>query len=113
MLISSIVSASVISYVLAGVGLLLIVVVGLFFYAKEIRPVMQAQRLATREKQAIDSIQMAAIDLTKILRSLQALALKNADDVIELVDKVEEIRPYIRLIPKVGAVLDSSANSAR
>ncbi len=95
------------SLLLAILGFLMIVAVGILFYVKEIRPVMRAQRLTKEKKKIIDAVQSAAIELTDLAKGLQALAFKNAEMVGSVVAQLEAIRPLVRLVPKLGGIVDS------
>jgi len=93
---------------LAIVGLAMIAAVGVLFYVKEIRPVARAQRITVANKKTMDAIQLAAIELTDLAKSLQALAFKNAQQVAEMVGAIDEIRMLTGMIPGLGKIMDSS-----
>jgi hypothetical protein len=92
------------SYVIAGVGLLLVVVPCYFFYVKEIRPIASAQATVRRESELIDSIQDTALELTLAAKELQSLALANAREVSEL---LRVARPAISRIPVLSRIAES------
>jgi hypothetical protein len=92
------------SYVVAGVGLLLVVVPCYFFYVKEIRPIASAQRTVRRNGPVIDSVQDVALEMTLAAHDLQSLALANAREFAEL---MRVARPAISRIPVLSKIVES------
>jgi hypothetical protein len=92
------------AYPLAFVGLLLIVIPCYFFYIKEIRPISAARKSTERNREMVDTVQAAAIELTALTLELQALAFKHAEQIVEV---LHIARPQIKAIPVVGSSIDS------
>jgi hypothetical protein len=91
-------------YVLAGLGLILVVVPCYFFYVKEIRPIARAQRAAKREAEVIDSVQDAALEMTRTADALSWLALTNAREISDL---LRLTGPALQRIPGLGRIVGS------
>jgi cellulose biosynthesis protein BcsQ len=94
----------VISYLLLSTGLLLIVITCIFFYIKEMRPLLNTQRKIEENRELIDAVQNTAIIVTDLVSDLQALAFKHANQISGL---LQEIRPQIRPLPLIGRLADS------
>lgn len=62
--------------------------VGLLFYIAEIRPVVRAQRVTDENKDRMDAIERAARQLGDLALNLKALAVANADQILDFLDKV-------------------------
>lgn len=89
------------TYLVASVGFLLIVVPCYFFYVKEIRPLASAQRTVRRESELLDSVQDAALEMTRAAYDLQALALTNAREISAF---MQLARPAIERIPGLSTI---------
>jgi hypothetical protein len=92
------------SYVVAGVGLVLVLVPCYFFYVKEIRPVAAARNTVARESELIDSVQATAVEMTLAAHELQSLALANAREIEEFMGFA---RPALSRIPLLNKILES------
>jgi len=88
------------------IGLLLVLLPAYFFYVKEIRPIVQAQRRVTQNGELVDAVQDAAVRVTETALIVQSLLLAHAREVVTAVDTV---RTTIRAIPGIGRVADSPA----
>jgi hypothetical protein len=103
-LLGALISVGVFVYPLAFVGLLLIVIPCYFFYAKEIRPIATARKIAAQNGEMIDAVQATAIEVTNLTLVLQALAFKHAGQIVQALDVA---RPQIRAIPVIGDAVES------
>jgi hypothetical protein len=92
------------SYVVAAVGVVLVVVPCYFFYVKEIRPIKAAQTQVRSNAELIDSVQAAALTTTRAAGELQALAFKYAEEVQEL---LRTARPAMMRIPLLKRIAES------
>lgn len=92
------------AYLVAAVGLLLIVVPCYFFYVKEIRPIKSAERTVRQNTELIDSVQETALEMTLAAHELQSLALANAREVEEL---LRLARPALSRIPVLSKIAES------
>jgi hypothetical protein len=92
------------SYVIAAVGVVLVVVPCYFFYVKEIRPIKAAQTQVQNNAELIDSVQAAALTTTRAAYELQALAFRYAEEVQEL---LQTARPAMMRIPLLKRIAES------
>ena len=76
----------------------------IYVYVKELSPLKRAQAAVTENKDMIDTIQQAAIELTYLASDFQSLAFKNASQIAQV---LTEARPILRNIPLIGQVADS------
>lgn len=106
MLTATLIARGVLSYLLGGVGLVLILLPCYFFYQKEVRPVSLAHKAVMENKDMIDAIQETALSMTELTLILEALAFKHADQVVKALDVT---RPQIRALPLVGQLADQPA----
>ena len=91
-------------YTVLAVGALLTFFTLIYVYVKELLPLKRAQAAAVENKEMIDAIQQAAIELTDLASDFQALAFKNASQIAQV---LTEARPILRNIPLIGHVADS------
>jgi hypothetical protein len=92
------------SYLIAAVGVVLVVVPCYFFYVKEIRPIKAAQTQVSSNAELIDSVQTAALTTTLAAYELQSLAYRYADEVGEL---LRIARPAMMRIPLLRRIAES------
>jgi hypothetical protein len=93
-----------IRYTVLAVGALLTFFTLIYVYVKELLPLRRAQATVIENKEMIDAIQQAAIELTDLASDFQALAFKNASQIAQV---LTEARPIIRNIPILGHIADS------
>ena len=86
-------------------GFLLIAFALVFTWLQELRPLADAQAKLQSNKDMIDTIQIAAVDLSDLALELQTLAVKHSDDINRV---ITSIRPQIRNIPLVGPLIADS-----
>jgi uncharacterized membrane protein YcjF (UPF0283 family) len=84
-----------ISYLSATLGTLMILAVLYLFYIKDIRQLQELSQKINRNKELIDTIQKAAIEMTDLSYELQALAFKYSN---EVASELSQIRPIVREI---------------
>jgi hypothetical protein len=91
-------------YTVLAVGALLTFFTLIYVYVKELSPLKRAQAAVIENKDMIDAIQKAAIELTYLASDFQSLAFKNASQIAQV---LTEARPLLRNIPLIGQVADS------
>jgi cell fate (sporulation/competence/biofilm development) regulator YmcA (YheA/YmcA/DUF963 family) len=99
-------SREALTYVIFGVGTVLIFATLAFFYFKDMRKLVRAQSSVEKNKELIDTIQRTAIEMTELAYTLQALTFKHADQVS---NAIQFIRPQLKSLPIVGKYADSEA----
>ena len=92
------------SYLVLGIGLVLIILPCILFFAQDVRPLFAAQRSIQTNRELIDAVQRAALQATEMASDLQALAFKNATAVASA---MQLVRPQLRQIPILGKIADS------
>lgn len=95
-------------YVLVITGFGLVAMVGIFFYSKQLSPLLKVRRSIRENKELIDAVQETAIELTKLTSDLQAFALVHARDVASA---LQEIRPVLKNVPFLKTFTDSKLMS--
>jgi len=95
-----------IRYIVVMVGAILTFFTLAYVYFKEFPRVRRVRASVAANKEMIDAIQQAAIDLTELASDLQALAFKNANQIVEVLTVA---RPLIRKLPLIGQAVDSEA----
>ena len=93
-----------VSYLSAGVGTLLILVVLLFFYFQSIRPLMQFSQTIQLNRATIDAVQTTAIQLTELISDLQSLAFKHAEEIASIISQLKEALQTINNIPGIAFI---------
>lgn len=91
-------------YSILAVGIVLISASCALFFYSELRPLRQAQEGLRANRELVDEVQTAAVQLTELASELQALAFKHAT---LIADMLATIRPQIRRIPLIGGLADS------
>jgi hypothetical protein len=90
---------TVLSVAVAVAGFILVMAPCALLYVKEIRPITRLQRNIHENRELIDTVQRAAIEMTEMASDLQALLFKHAD---QIASTVHMLRPKIHAIPVVG-----------
>jgi len=87
------------TYLILGVGILLITSTLTLFYFKDLKKLMNAHKAIKRNAELIDTIQQTALEMTELADSLQALVFKHA---VQVRQTIEAISPMIKSLPLVG-----------
>ena len=112
LLTSALIPRGPLSYVLAGVGLVLILVVVFLFYQREIRPMRNAQESVIANAELVDTVQETALEMTALANHLQALSFKHASEIAALVigfqnwARERADSPLIRALPGGTKLVD-------
>jgi hypothetical protein len=93
------------SYLIALVGFLLILIPCYFFYVKEIRPIASAKKGVQQNAELVNSVQEAGVKMTLAAKDIQAIALRYAGEFAELMGTV---RPQLSRIPPLRRLLERS-----
>jgi hypothetical protein len=88
--------------VVTGFGLIALTCI--LFYFKDVLPLYRVRREIHQNKELIDAVQTAALQMTEVASDLQALAFKHASTVASA---MQDLRPAIRRIPVVGGLADA------
>jgi hypothetical protein len=99
MLTATVVQLQWLTIALVTTGFLLVGVVCCLFFVKELRPLARAQRVTRQNKELIDGIQAASVELTDLALEFQALAFKNSQQINAA---LTAIIPVVRKIPQIG-----------
>ncbi|WP_027341445.1 hypothetical protein [Hamadaea tsunoensis] len=84
------------TYVLLGVGVVLVLIPCYFFYAKEIRPIDRARQAVVRNEELLNELQQAALSAAQLGLMMQSLVYKYSSDVNAVLIAT---RSQLRLIP--------------
>ena len=84
------------SYIFLFVGLIMVLLPALYFFLKEVRPLMRAQNSIKQKKELIDTVQRTAIEMTELASDLQSLAFKHANQIAGF---IQVVRPQLKKIP--------------
>jgi hypothetical protein len=112
LIIGVIIGTGPVSYLIAGVGATLILVVVALFYQRDIKRLRDARRAVDTNAELIDAVQETAVNMTELAFHLQALAFKYADQIAVLItsqrERVRELAstPPLSLVPGVGLLAD-------
>lgn len=90
LLTSALIPRGPISLVLAGIGLISILVVIVLFYQREIRPMRDVRRSITANAELVDVVQETALAMTALAKDLQALSFKHASEIATLVVRFKD-----------------------
>ena len=93
------------SYTMLVVGVGLIAYAAVVGYFKEVLPLTRARATVESNKEMINTIQQAGVELSELVLQLQALAFKHADEVRAV---MTSIRPALLNIPVIGPLLANS-----
>ena len=94
------------TYVIFGVGAVLIFATLAFFYFKDMRKLVRAQTSVQKNKELLDTIQRTAIEMTELAFTLQSLTFKHADQVSLA---IQFVRPKLKDLPLIGKFADNEA----
>lgn len=100
------------TYLVGVPGALIIFMVLLRFYLRDIKKLHEVHRSIQKNGELIDTIQKTAIEMTDLASNLQALAFKHAEEVAELISAYRHVvLPLLSKIPsasKIGQLADNS-----
>jgi hypothetical protein len=85
-----------VTYVLLGVGIVLVLIPCYFFYAKEIRPIDRARRAVASNEELLNELQQAAVSAAQLGLMLQSVVYKHSRDVNAV---LKTTRSQLRRIP--------------
>jgi hypothetical protein len=91
----------ILPYLVLFAGFVMIVLVSLLFYLKDIRPIYAAQRSVEQNSELIDVVQKTALEMTRLASNMEALAFKHSTQVhaaIQTIRKELEGIPYLSRI---------------
>ncbi|GHJ43393.1 hypothetical protein Cs7R123_07350 [Catellatospora sp. TT07R-123] len=75
-----------VTYVLLGIGILLVLIPCYFFFIKEIRPIDRARKAVVSNEELINQLQQAAVSAAQLGLMLQAVVYKHSRDVNALLN---------------------------
>lgn len=101
LVVANVLERSVISFVLAAVGALMVLAVLVLFYVKEIRPMQRAHGAVEANAELVDTVQATALEMTALADHLQALAFKYASEISSL---ITESRAWLQELSELGPV---------
>ncbi len=85
-----------VTYVLLGIGILLVLIPCYFFFVKEIRPIDRARKAVAGNEQLINELQQAAVSTAQLGLMLQSVVYKHSRDVNVVLSTT---RSQLRRIP--------------
>jgi hypothetical protein len=97
-----------VTYIVLGTGVFLVLFTVLYVYFKELRRLVKAHSSIKSNKELIDAVQQAAVELTDLASDLQALAFKHANEVSAAINLA---RPILTNVPLLSKILDNETFS--
>lgn len=85
-----------VTYVLLGIGILLVLIPCYFFFIKEIRPIDRARKAVASNEELINELQQAAVSTAQLGLMLQSVVYKHSRDVNAVLSTT---RSQLRRIP--------------
>ncbi|GIF96710.1 hypothetical protein [Catellatospora citrea] len=85
-----------VTYVLLGIGALLVLIPCYFFFVKEIRPIDRARKAVARNQELINQLQQAAVSAGQLGLMVQSVVYKHSRDVNAV---LSPLRSQLRRIP--------------